>query len=58
VFGIAGGEVPALMGFEMLFGGAASRTQGGKKTHEEPAASRSSSAYQVGSEPMVSRWAN
>ena len=35
-FGIAGGIVVALMGFEMLFGGEASRTQGGKEAHEEP----------------------
>jgi multiple antibiotic resistance protein len=35
-FGIAGGIVVALMGFEMLFGGEPSRAQGGKEAHEEP----------------------
>jgi multiple antibiotic resistance protein len=35
-FGIAGGIVLALMGFEMLFGGQPSRTQGGAKAHEDP----------------------
>ncbi len=35
-FGIAGGLLVALMGFEMLFGGEASRAQGGKAAHEEP----------------------
>src|SRR3954469_25177548 len=35
-FGVAGGLVVALMGFEMLFGGEPSRTQGGKEAHEEP----------------------
>jgi multiple antibiotic resistance protein len=35
-FGIAGGIVVALMGFEMLFGGEASRAQGGKEAHEKP----------------------
>ena len=35
-FGIAGGLVVALMGFEMLFGGEPSRAQGGKEAHEEP----------------------
>ena len=34
-FGFAGGLVVALMGFEMLFGGEPSRTQGGKEAHEE-----------------------
>ncbi len=34
-FGIAGGLVVALMGFEMLFGGEPSRAQGGKEAHEE-----------------------
>ena len=36
-FGIAGGLVVALMGFEMLFGGEPSRAQGGEEAHEEPA---------------------
>jgi len=35
-FGVAGGLVVALMGFEMLFGGEPSRTQGGKDAHEKP----------------------
>lgn len=35
-FGIAGGFVLTLMGFEMLFGGEPSRTQGGEEAHEEP----------------------
>lgn len=35
-FGIAGGLVVALMGFEMLFGGEPSRAQGGREAHEEP----------------------
>ena len=35
-FGIAGGIIVALMGFEMLFGGEASRAQGGKEAHEKP----------------------
>lgn len=35
-FGIAGGIVVALMGFEMLFGGEPSRAQGGKEAHEKP----------------------
>jgi multiple antibiotic resistance protein len=35
-FGIAGGLVVALMGFEMLFGGEPSRAQGGKEAHEKP----------------------
>jgi multiple antibiotic resistance protein len=35
-FGIAGGLVVALMGFEMLFGGEPSRAQGGAEAHEEP----------------------
>ena len=35
-FGIAGGIIVALMGFEMLFGGEASRAQGGKDAHEKP----------------------
>jgi multiple antibiotic resistance protein len=35
-FGIAGGIVVALMGFEMLFGGEPSRAQGGKEAHEQP----------------------
>ena len=35
-FGVAGGIVVALMGFEMLFGGEASRAQGGKEAHEKP----------------------
>jgi multiple antibiotic resistance protein len=35
-FGIAGGLVVALMGFEMLLGGEPSRAQGGKEAHEEP----------------------
>lgn len=33
-FGIAGGLVVALMGFEMLFGGEPSRAQGGSEAHE------------------------
>jgi multiple antibiotic resistance protein len=35
-FGIAGGIVVALMGFEMLFGGEPSRAQGGNAAHEKP----------------------
>lgn len=35
-FGVAGGLVVALMGFEMLFGGEPSRAQGGEEAHEEP----------------------
>jgi multiple antibiotic resistance protein len=35
-FGIAGGIIVALMGFEMLFGGEPSRAQGGKEAHEKP----------------------
>ncbi|MBT8428591.1 MAG: MarC family protein [Gammaproteobacteria bacterium] len=35
-FGIVGGIVLALMGFEMLYQGDPSKTQGGKKAHEEP----------------------
>ena len=35
-FWIAGGIIVALMGFEMLFGGEASRAQGGKEAHEKP----------------------
>ena len=35
-FGIAGGLVVTLMGFEMLFGGEPSRAQGGEAAHEEP----------------------
>jgi multiple antibiotic resistance protein len=35
-FGVAGGLVVALMGFEMLFGGEPSRAQGGKEAHEKP----------------------
>jgi len=35
-FGIAGGLIVALMGFEMLFGGEPSRAQGGKEAHERP----------------------
>ena len=34
-FGIAGGLVLALMGFEMLFEGEPSRAQGGEEAHEE-----------------------
>lgn len=34
-FGVAGGIIVALMGFEMLFGGEPSRAQGGKDAHEE-----------------------
>jgi multiple antibiotic resistance protein len=36
-FRIAGGIIVGLMGFEMLFGGEASRAQGGKQAHEQPA---------------------
>lgn len=36
-FGIAGGIVLTLMGFEMLLGGEASRVQGGQEAHEAPA---------------------
>ncbi|MBK5110921.1 MAG: MarC family protein [Thermoleophilia bacterium] len=35
-FGVAGGIVVTMMGFEMLFGGEPSRAQGGKAAHEEP----------------------
>ena len=35
-FGIVGGTVLALMGFEMLYQGDPSKTKGGKKAHEEP----------------------
>jgi multiple antibiotic resistance protein len=35
-FGVAGGLIVALMGFEMLFGGEPSRAQGGEQAHEEP----------------------
>jgi multiple antibiotic resistance protein len=35
-FGVAGGLIVALMGFEMLFGGEPSRAQGGEEAHEEP----------------------
>lgn len=35
-FGVAGGLVVALMGFEMLLGGEPSRAQGGKEAHEKP----------------------
>lgn len=35
-FGIAGGLIVALMGFEMLFGGEPSRAQGGKESREVP----------------------
>lgn len=35
-FGIAGGLIVALMGFEMLFGGEPSRAQGGKAAREVP----------------------
>lgn len=35
-FGVAGGLVVAMMGFEMLFGGEPSRAQGGSEAHEEP----------------------
>lgn len=35
-FGVAGGIIVTLMGFEMLFGGEPSRAQGGKDAHEEP----------------------
>ena len=35
-FGIAGGIIVALMGFEMLFGGEPSRAQGGEEAHEKP----------------------
>jgi MarC family membrane protein len=34
-FGVAGGLVLALMGFEMLYGGEPSRAQGGAEAHEE-----------------------
>jgi multiple antibiotic resistance protein len=34
-FGIAGGLIVALMGFEMLLGGEPSRAQGGAEAHEE-----------------------
>ncbi|MDQ2700203.1 MAG: MarC family protein [Actinomycetota bacterium] len=35
-FGVAGGLIVSLMGFEMLFGGEPSRTQGGKAAREQP----------------------
>ncbi len=35
-FGIAGGLIVALMGFEMMFGGEPSRAQGGKESREVP----------------------
>lgn len=35
-FGVAGGLVVALMGFEMLFEGEPSRAQGGSEAHEPP----------------------
>ncbi len=35
-FGVAGGLVVALMGFEMLFGGEPSRAQGGEQSREQP----------------------
>jgi multiple antibiotic resistance protein len=35
-FGIAGGIIVTLMGFEMLFGGEPSRAQGGKESREVP----------------------
>lgn len=35
-FGVAGGLIVAMMGFEMLFGGEPSRTQGGKESREQP----------------------
>lgn len=35
-FGVAGGLVVSLMGFEMLFGGEPSRAQGGKESREQP----------------------
>ena len=35
-FGIAGGLIVTLMGFEMLFGGEPSRAQGGKEAREVP----------------------
>ncbi len=35
-FGVAGGLVVTLMGFEMLFGGEPSRAQGGKESREQP----------------------
>ncbi len=35
-FGVVGGIVVALMGFEMLFGGEPSRAQGGEEAHEQP----------------------
>lgn len=35
-FGVAGGLIVALMGFEMLFGGEPSRAQGGKESREQP----------------------
>ncbi|MCB0870038.1 MAG: MarC family protein [Solirubrobacterales bacterium] len=35
-FGVAGGLVVSLMGFEMLFGGEPSRTQGGEASREQP----------------------
>jgi multiple antibiotic resistance protein len=35
-FGVAGGLVVTLMGFEMLFGGEPSRAQGGEESREQP----------------------
>ncbi|HMW46229.1 MAG TPA: MarC family protein [Solirubrobacterales bacterium] len=35
-FGVAGGLVVTLMGFEMLFGGEPSRAQGGEQSREQP----------------------
>lgn len=35
-FGVIGGLVVVMMGFEMLFGGEPSRAQGGEAAHEEP----------------------
>ena len=35
-FGVAGGLIVTLMGFEMLFGGEPSRTQGGEASREQP----------------------
>jgi multiple antibiotic resistance protein len=35
-FGVAGGLVVSLMGFEMLFGGEPSRAQGGEASREQP----------------------
>lgn len=36
-FGVVGGLIVAVMGFEMLYGGASSRTQGTKEAEEMPA---------------------